>query len=113
MEWGLTYFTEIFKYSSGILIAWGLLAIYSVSSVLKNQYSRRKKVRITDVGFLISVTIITTLMLVLLYKFPHFVSQNMYAIFSLEFWYAIFATYYTTEQIIPWCRKGYFRQSRR
>lgn len=103
MEWSLIYLTNLFAISTGILISWG---IFSVSLVLYWLITHsRVRYRLLNTAFCIIVSMITLVLASLLFIYPDIASQNIFTLISLQFWYAIFAVFYTVDQLKPICNK--------
>lgn len=81
---------------------WGIFAIFSVLPNIEYQSS---EIALANRWCCLIIAIITSALIWIMFFSPSIAAANMFAILSLEFWYSIFAIYYTSSHIFPICLK--------
>jgi hypothetical protein len=92
---------EIFNYSSGFLIAWGIFASYTLMKMLLMAKKYRGSLRMLDVGFMVLIVGITITLGLLLLVFSNVASTYIIPLLIVMFWYMMFVVYFTFNYLEP------------
>ena len=108
MEWFLHHFADIFRYSTGFLIAWGIFASHTIFKTILYSHKERGLIRKVDALYLLGLVGCTSFLICSLFVFSSFVTEFMFALFVFEVWYGMFAAYFTAHYLQP-CLNSYLK----
>jgi len=109
MDWLLMHLADIYRYSTGFLIAWGIFASHTIFQILLYSHEQRGSVRKGDAWYFIAILTSTVFFTSTLFVCdPAFTSKYMIALFMFEIWYTMFAAYFTYIYVKP-CITEYAR----
>lgn len=95
----LEYFTWTFTYLTSVLCLWGFVISAHLLRMVIYAKSLNRSHRSIDVLSTIAFFLISVFLLLVLFVFPEYSSNQIHIIFFIEIWYLFFITYFTTTYI--------------